>query len=162
MRNEPSLFEPDYPNRASKAINKIIVTFLLVIALCLAVFLNWSFATDEVLTVKNNPFPARLIHDESGQTGGVAFLLVDYCKNVDVEGKLQVSYVSKSREQFVPMMDEKLPKGCDKREIPIVIPRNLSYDTYVLRFTTKYDINPLKKNIEVNFESQPVTIGGNL
>lgn len=153
--------EPVHPTKTTKVANYFVVAALLVIALGLGVIFKWSFADTNVLVVNNNPFPARIVQDPSGQTGGIVFLTADYCKNIDVTGEIRMSYVSKSREVFLPLAKEQLPQGCAKREVPVVIPLNLLKDEYKIKFRVTYDVNPLKQGITTSFESQPVTVGSN-
>ena len=151
--------EPKRPTKTTKFINYIIGVALIVIALALAVFLKWSLADTTVLDVKNDPFPARVVEDPTGQTGGIVFLKVDYCKTQNVDGKIRVSYISKSREVFLPIADEKLPKGCNNQQVPVVVPLNLLQDTYKIKFHVTYNVNPVKKGIVADFESQSVMVG---
>lgn len=155
--------EPSHPKRSTKILNWISIAALAVIAVSLAIILKWSFAPTEVLDIRNNPFPARVVPDPTGQTGGIVFLKVDYCKNLAVNGTVRVSYVSKSREIFLPVSREQLPKGCsvDKQELPVVIPLSLLRDEYKIKFHVTYDVNPLKQNVSEDFESQPITVGTN-
>lgn len=139
--------------------NWIIVTFLVVIAFGLFVILRWSFQDATVLEIHNSPFPVRIVPDPSGNTGGIVFLKADYCKSQNIDGQLRMSYVSASREIFLPATKEQLPKGCDSREVPVVVPKDLPKDTYKITFKAIYDVNPLKQGEVVNFESQPFTIG---
>ncbi len=150
--------EPEHPTTTTKTLNKFFAVALVVVAIALGVFLKWSFESSAPLVVNNSPFPARVESDPTGKTGGTIYLTVDFCKNTDKHGQVRWSYLSASREQFVPIVEEKFPKGCDKREIPVVIPTNLSQDTYIVKFRVTYDLNPIKKNVPVEFESQPVNI----
>ncbi len=153
--------EPTHPTKSTKVANWLVAGALVVVAISIGIFLKWSFAGDEVLTIKNSPFPARIVPDPSGQTGGIVFLKAEYCKNSDLVGELRMSYVSKSREVFLPLTEERLKKGCEDREVPVVIPLNLLKDEYKVKFRVTYDINPLKRGITTNFESQPITVGSN-
>lgn len=153
--------EPASQSKKSKLVNLLVGLALVVVAIGIGIILRWSFASENVLEVKNSPFPARVISDPSGQTGGIVFLKADYCKNTDDVGELRISYVSKSREVFLPIAKEQLPKGCDNKEVPVIIPLNLLRDEYRIKFRATYNINPLKKGIVINFESQPVVVGTN-
>ncbi len=148
-----------HPSKSSKWFNRIILAALVVVAIGLGIIFHWSFANDEVLVIKNSPFPARVVADPTGATGGVVFLTADYCKDSSLEGKIRISYVSASREVFLPLAPEKLEKGCNKAEVPVVIPKDLAVDTYKIKFHAIYDINPLKQNVMVDFESQPFKVG---
>lgn len=148
-----------HPTKGTKFINYIIVSFLVIIGLSIGIFLSWSFADENILEVKNSPFPVRVIDDPTGQTGGIAFLKVDYCKHADITGEVRMSYVSKSREVFLPLMKERYQTGCYYEEIPVIIPLNLLADEYKIKFRVTHDKNPIKKDVTVNFESQPISVG---
>lgn len=153
--------EPTHPTKTTRVINKFAVVALVLVAISLGTIMSWSFASTNVLEVKNSPFPARIVQDDTNKTGGVVFLDVDFCKYTEKTGDLRMSYVSKSREVFLPEQrsTDFFTVGCSKNEIPVVIPLNLLRDEYKIKFTISYDINPVKKNITVDFESQPVTVG---
>lgn len=148
-----------HPTKTTKIINFAIVGALLAIALSLFVILKWSVADTEVLKIKNNPFPARVVNDPTGKTGGIVFLKIDYCKDQNLKGSVRTSYVSKSREVFLPVAKEQIPVGCGNQELPVIIPLGLLKDTYKIKFHVVYDINPLKQNIVMDFESQPFDVG---
>lgn len=150
--------EPAHPTKSMKVANYVIAVALVVIALSLGVFLKWSFADTSVLEVRNSPFPARIVPDTSGKTGGIVFLNADYCKNSSLEGTIRISYVSASREVFLPITPEKLPKGCDNSEVPVIVPKDLAADTYKIKFRVTYDINPIKQDVITDFESQPFKV----
>lgn len=154
--------KPTHPTKTSKYLNRAVILSFLAIAVALGIFFKWSFTNSNVLEVKNNPFPARVLKDESHQTGGVIFLKVNYCKNQDVTGELRMSYVSKSREIFIPISKEQFPIGCHTQELPVIIPLNLVQDSYKIKFRVIYNLNPIKHDITGNFESQPVIVGSHI
>lgn len=145
--------EPTHPTKTSKIVNWLVVAALVVIAIGIGIILKWATANENVLEVKNAPFPVRTIR-EHPTAGGVVLLNVDVCKNTDVEGKVRVSFLSESREVFLPLSDEALPKGCLQREIPVLIPKDITPGTYKVKFRVTYDLNPLKKGIVDEFESK--------
>ncbi len=157
---EIKITEPEHPTRLSRVVNILIGLALVAVAASVAIFLIWSFARTDVLVINNNPFPARLVKDGTGKTGGIVFLETDYCKNVDVVGKLRMSYVSETTEDLLPVTDEKLPVGCNKTNVPVVIPVKLIPGTYKIKFRVSYDVNPIRQSIVNEFESQPFTLDG--
>jgi hypothetical protein len=148
-----------HPTKTTKWLNRVVVAALIASALGLFVILRWSFEDTTVLEIHNNPFPARIVPDPTGKTGGIIFLQADYCKDKNVSGTTRISYVSANREVFLPLAPEQLPKGCASKEVPIVIPRDLPQDTYKVRFHVTYDVNPLKNNVTTDFESRSFTVG---
>jgi len=161
--NSPALnghegaLEGDRPSKKSKLVNKAIVAALVVSMLALFVILRWAVADETPLEIKNSPFPTRTIR-EHPTAGGVIIMTADYCKHTNATGRLRVSFVSSSREIFQPVVDERGPKGCNKTEFPVLIPKDIPPDTYKVKFRATYDLNPLKRNITQEFESQPVVV----
>lgn len=157
IENQPSdvdvIPELSHPTQATKNINKVVVGALIVIALCVGLFLKWSIEGSDPLVIKNSPFPTRSIRTHA-QPEGVIILTVDYCKNTDLKGEVRTSFVSESREVFMPLAHEQLDRGCRKREIPVLIPKDLPADDYKLKFIVRYDINPLKRQVPAQFESR--------
>lgn len=152
---------PVHPTKTTRVFTWLSVIAMAIIALSLGILLNWSFANENVLKVNNAPFPVRTIRQHAEQ-GGVVILNVDVCKNTDVVGNVRTSFVSSTREVFLPLSKERLPKGCLKQEIPVVIPKDLPTDTYKIKFRATYDINPLKKGIVSEFESKSFVVDPNL
>lgn len=132
--------------------------FLLVLGFFSATrFLTWQYAPDDVLEVKNHPVPVRTIR-ETAHPDGIVILLVDFCKKINVTGRTRVSFVSETREVFLPMSEDKAEASCnfgrnDPIEIPIIIPKDLPPDRYKIHFRVTYNINPVKKNILEEFDS---------
>lgn len=166
MKNEPENYqpngidvipEPTHPTKTSKVLNWIAIGALVVVAGALGLMLKWSLVSTDVLVVHNAPFPVRTIRQHAEQ-GGVVILNVDVCKTSSVVGKTRTSFVSSSREVFLPVAEERLGKGCIKTEVPIVVPKDLSPDTYKIKFVSTYDLNPLKKGIVNSFESKSFQI----
>lgn len=157
--NEHSVLDvpPVNPTKGNKIATKIAAIALVIIAISIGTILYWASASNEVLKINKQPFPTRTIR-EHPTAGGVVFLTVDYCKNVDVTGSLRISFVSQSREVFLPVTAERGPKGCDEVEIPILIPKDIEPDTYRVKLRVSYDVNPIKQGIVQEFYSQPVII----
>jgi hypothetical protein len=157
-RRKPSAFlgEPTPISPRSKLANTFIFGALIVIALAVGLFLKWVYQSPVVVKINNSPFPTRLIT----QGGDSAIVLTaDYCKLQAVDGMTRTSFVSKSREIFLPASPERGPKICQKIDIPILIPRGLPADTYVIRFQSTYNLNPIQSNVLEDFSSQPIMIG---
>lgn len=143
---------PQPPTRHQKMAAKLAAGALILAAIFMAVLLFWAAQNEEVLQIKNAPFPVRTVNDNA-QANDVVILNTDYCKTKNVTGRLRMSFVSQTREIFLPIAEERTPVGCDQREIPILLPKDLVADTYKVRFQIMYNINPLKKNVPVSFES---------
>lgn len=144
-----------------KTRNKIILVIVSIISVVavavLLLILYWVYQPSDVLDVKNNPFPTRIVKDPS--TGNnIVILHVDYCKKIAINGKVRVSYVSQTNEVFLPIADENGPKTCMTTDLPILIPKDLPSGMYKIKFRATYNINPLKQQVASEFESQPFEI----
>lgn len=144
------------PTKTTRVVNRFAVLSLLVITVVLGIMLSWSFEAQNPLVIKNSPFPTRSIPPNA--SADVVVIDVDYCKNTDKQASVRTSYVGSTREIFMPLVKEQYDKGCYTESIPILIPSSLPPDTYKLRFVATYNINPLKQNVQVIFESQEFTI----
>ncbi len=149
--------EPTHPTKTSRAINKLVVAAMVLVFAALIVLFHWAIVDENVLVVKNSPFPVRTIR-EHPTANGVVLLNVDLCKNTDAKGSVRTSFVSETREVFLPLAEENIPKGCFNRELPVLIPKDLAPDTYKIKFRVTYDLNPLKKGIVDEFESKEFTV----
>jgi hypothetical protein len=147
---------PAHPSKTTRVINKFVVMALMAIAVSLAIFMSWSFESTP-LTVKNSPFPTRGV-PPTPAANDVLILDIDYCKNTNKQGQVRASYVSETREIFMPISTEQYDKGCFREDIPIIIPADLPADTYSLRFVATYNLNPLKQRVQVEFSSQEFVI----
>lgn len=160
-RNRPedidAIPEESRPTKATRVINKFVLLALVTISISLGIFLKWSFEATPPLVIKNSPFSTRSIPPDPG-VNDVIVLDVDYCKRTSKQGAIRTSYVSKTREIFMAVTKEQYEKGCFRRDIPILIPSDLPTDTYKLKFVATYNLNPLKQNVQVTFESQEFTI----
>ena len=143
---------PEKQSTRSKVINWVVAGALVVIGLSLAVLLSWAYADENVLRVNNEPFPVRTIRNHP-EPGGVVFLNIDLCKTTNVEGTIRTSFVSNTREVFLPLANEEMDKGCFVREIPVAIPSDLEPDTYRVKFSVRYSLNPLKQAVVDEFKS---------
>lgn len=111
----------------------------------------WAYQSKDVLKVNNEPFPVR-------KTGEVIVLNVDYCKNLKVKGDLRMSFLSATSESFLPIAKEDGPKGCRQVDFPILLPKDLPPDTYRVKFRVVYEINPIKKGVVSEFQSQEFSV----
>lgn len=141
----------------TKLANKAVLVAMLVIALSLGLIMKWAFQSETVIDVKQQPFPVRTIR-EHPTAAGVVFVKANLCKTQDVQGQVRVSFVSESREIFLPLAPEKLDKGCINQEIPVLIPYEIPAGVYKIKFRATYNLNPLKKGIVEEFTTKEVTI----
>ena len=143
-----------------KITNLVVYAALLMVAVSLFVLFKWSFASTNVLDVKNDPFPVRIINNDTDPTA-IVVLNVDFCKNIDVTGKLRTSFVSATREIFLPEADEVRSTGCTTTENPVIVPKGTPADRYRIKFETTYNINPLKRGVINTFESKEFVLEKN-
>lgn len=159
--NLDSIPEPTHPTKTTKVFNWLAVISLAIIAIGIGVLLRWSIADTNVLQVKNAPFPVRTIRQHA-ESGGVVILSIDLCKITNVPGTVRTSFVSQTREVFLPLSTERIQKGCLKQEIPVLVPKDLPADTYKIKFRATYNLNPLKRGIVSEFESKSFDIDPSL
>lgn len=149
----PQQLRRDYPDTKSKIVNWVSLIALGIVGIILALLAYWSLQKTEVLQINNAPFPVRTIR-EHPTAAGVVILNTDYCKKLDVTGRLRISFVSSSREVFLPITDERQEKGCYKSEVPVLIPKDIQPDKYHIHFRVVYSINPLRNQVIEEFDSQ--------
>lgn len=127
---------------------------LIASAIGITVMLYWSLASQDVLEVKNAPVSVRTIRNHPS-ADGVIILNISYCKKVAAPGRARISFISTSREIFLPTSPDRQPAACaDNQDIPIVLPKDIPPDKYHVHFRISYDINPLKRGIIEEFDSQ--------
>jgi hypothetical protein len=143
-------------NLLKDALPKLGYVGLALIALSLAVLLYWLVSPSDVLEVKNAPVPVRTIR-EHPTAAGVVILKIDYCKKLSSSGDVRISFVSSSREIFLPRSRDRQAPVCEIREVPIIIPEDISQGEYHVHFRATYRVNPLKQTVE-EFDSQPFEI----
>lgn len=148
---------PEQPSTRSKAVNWIVGGALAMIAASLLVFFSWALENENIIEVNNEPFPVRTIRNHP-EPGGVVFLNVDMCKNTDAEGTLRTSFVSETREVFLPLQEVEMDHGCFIREIPVAIPNDIEPDHYRVEFRVEYSLNPLKQRVVDEFKSSEFII----
>ena len=148
---------PTHPTKRTRAINYALAASMVIIGLSLVMIFSWALKSDDVIKVNNAPFPVRTIRDHP-MANGVVILEIDLCKKTSKRGRVRTSFVSSSREIFLPLADENMSKGCIKREIPVIIPEDTPPGTYKIKFRAIYDLSPLKKGIISEFESQEFVV----
>lgn len=134
----------------------LIMAGLSLAILAVAVFFYWSVSGNQVLDVKNDPFPVRTIR-ESPTAGGVVILHVNFCKLVAVDGKLRMSFLNHTHEVFLPLTRERSDVGCQNTELPVLIPTELPPGEYRIKFRVGYQVNPIKRVIE-EYHSKPFEV----
>lgn len=129
---------------------------MIIILAAVGMYVYWVVQAQDVLEIKNAPVTVRMIKD-TPQVKGVVVLHVDYCKKVDADGQVRISFVSDSTEVFLPVSTDRGEPVCREADVPILIPENITPDTYHVHFRVEYQVNPIKDVIE-EFDSQPFEI----
>jgi hypothetical protein len=124
-----------------------------ILALGMLRLVTWALQPSDVLVIKNSPFPTRTIR-EHPTANGVVFLQIDYCKKVQAEGRVRTSFVSDSREVFLPIAYDNQAPTCQNTEIPVKLPKDLPPDSYKVKYRVEYKVNPLKQREIEEFESK--------
>jgi len=148
--------QPPHQSPRQRLVPVIIWALMFIMAAAIGLLIYWAVAAGDVLEVKNSPVPVRTIRPHA-QANGVVILKTDFCKKVNATGRVRVSFVSTSREVFLPISEDKSPPRCETTELPIIIPKDIAPDTYVVKFRVTYQVNPLKSVIE-DFDSQPFEV----
>lgn len=155
-KNRPDDLKPPtevkHPSKTSRIMNKLTVAALAILSVAVGVFLMWSFQSENVLKVNNEPFPTRTIREHPA-ADGVVVLTLDYCKLQEVTGTLQISFVGESSVFLLPEIEEGSEPGCRVFDYPVLMPQNIEPGEYKIVFHAKYDLNPLKKKVVDDFES---------
>lgn len=155
---EPSVLDESQVTKTKKVVSWFVIAGLVVIAVGIGIFLKWSFQPEEIFQIKNEPFPIRSVAPVI-TPGDVVILDVDFCKNHEVNGLLRISFVSSTREIFLPVSNETGAKRCEHTEFPLIVPKDIPNDEYRVKFRATYNLNPLKKGIVEEFESKPFKVG---
>jgi hypothetical protein len=150
-----------HPNFKERFAHIVVWVILAVACLVILRLVTWGTAPTDVIEVKNAPVPVRTIRPVA-QADGVVFLDVDFCKKTDAVGRLRMSFVNerRSREVFTPVAEERQKAACERRELAIAIPHDISTDTYHVHFRIEYQLNPLKRVVE-EFDSKDFKVIGN-
>lgn len=147
----------------SKLLSMLSITRYLAVFVSIAlvaftlVALRWTSESINVIEASNLPFPVRTIR-EHPTGGGVVILQVSYCKHKALVGRVRTSFVSPLREIFVPVTEEKSNTGCVDTEVPVILPKGMPADTYKVKYTITYDVNPFKKDVLIEFSSKPFVV----
>lgn len=148
------------PSLTQKIVTKIVVVALIIAASGIGILLYWGAASTDVIEVKNSPVPIRTIR-EHPTAGGVVIISVDYCKKVKADGDARISFVSESREIFLPVSKERTEPTCQVTEFPVLLPNDIPADQYKIKFRFTYDLNPIKRGVVEEFESKPFIVDDN-
>lgn len=142
----------------NKIANWIAFISLGIVAIAIGIFLYWSTQGSKILEVKEIPIPIRTIKDPS-KDSLIVILNVNYCKYRDIDGNLRMSFISDTREVFLPLVRERGDQGCKQSELPVVIPKDLAPDTYKVKFRVVYEVNPIKTVVN-EFVTKEFTVDG--
>lgn len=145
--------ELSHPTKTTRVVNKLVAGALVLIMVFVGIFLYWTLEDTDILVVNNAPFPARTLQ-ENIENPGIVLLNVDYCKSKDITGRLRMSFVSQYQEILLPIVEESGPVACTRRDLPVLLPKNIPSGTYHIHFNVRYDVNPLKRGIVNDFDSQ--------
>lgn len=89
----------------------------------------------------NQPYKVRPNVIEAGQT---LTYTADFCKYKNVQASVTRTLVD-GTVIFFPIENTNLPIGCNKRDIPLVIPKNTPPGVYHLEISLVYRVNPLRE-----------------
>lgn len=138
----------DEQGRVTGTLSKVAYGVLAVALVVLSIVIYWLTSARDVLEIKNQPVPVRSIRQHP-EADGVIIVHTNYCQHVAATARIRISFVSPSREVFLPAdRDVPLPKKCEDIEVPVLIPKELPPGKYHLHWRIEYKVNPLKHVIE--------------
>lgn len=121
------------------------IVFFVLIALATLPFILagfWNFQPGNILEITNQPVPVRpeTVHNEI-----YVSLIYDYCKHMDIKGKIETKLVSNKTTLGLPDIEESSTAACKKGvQVPQPIPPQTPLDTYHYHFKAIYVLNPLR------------------
>jgi hypothetical protein len=101
----------------------------------------WLLYPYKTIDFKNLPFPVNKSEYKPGET---LIYTVDYCKYTDVIPAVTRFYVNGVIYLVSSAPAVMKPQGCAITHVQIVIPESLMPDTYSLRISYAYKVNPLR------------------
>lgn len=120
------------------------LVFIAVVALT---FLYWNIQPTDVIKPNNSPYPVR---PSATDPLGVEVVTINYCKLIGVNGTVGIRFVGNKSIVRSPDASERGGKGCQKRDIPILLPPQVADDIFYIEFESVYKINPITKVIEIS------------
>jgi hypothetical protein len=139
------------------ALKIFIYTALTVLGFGVATFVFWNLQPKDVLTIRG---PVK-VKPVVAKGEGAVTLHFDYCKNLDVEGTIQQSFVSNKTELLSPEVQDTQHKICTKDQaVTILIPPQTAPDRYRIKYVATYKINPITTVVET-FQSEQFDVVSN-
>lgn len=77
-------------------------------------------------------------------SGGLAILVIDYCKNNEVTGFIEIKLIGNASQVELPSSFGRFPKGCGLSDIAVRIPSDTVPGIYYLDYTLTYRMNPIR------------------
>jgi hypothetical protein len=126
---------------------------LAIMGLFVAFVVYWSAQPSTVLTIKNDPVPAR---PAEVAPDGEILLAIDFCQTISAVMVTEVHLLGEHGADIaVNWPRGRVEKGCNTYpKVPVPIPGQTPTDTYVAVFKSCADINPLKDHQCTTFRSQ--------
>lgn len=120
---------------------------VLIIAIGLAVLLAyWFIYPYDVLEIKNEPTPVT--EPENIKSGRLIFITIDYCKYINVSGVVERQLVSDREVIDLPVYDDTTPVGCNKIDVPLLLPYTILDQTFYIHYKVTYQVNPVRTLVE--------------
>lgn len=155
MNNKQSIRQA----RSIKYVSLFTIILMIITVAASTLIVAWTITSSDVLTIKNNP-PKATIHDTCAPVlkGKCVTAEIDYCKNIKATGRVRISYISQSREVFLPISTDAQDPACRKVQVPVPLPKDLPPDRYRINFRIVYKINPIKNMQVEEFKTQPFEV----
>jgi hypothetical protein len=125
--------------------NKIIVWIayiIIIIAIGLMLLFGfWMFYPYKTIVFNNVPFP---VNKSEYNPGDSLIYAVDYCKYTNIIPNVARFYVNGIIYLISSNPAVYKPKGCDRAYVQLIIPESLMADTYYLKISYAYKVNPIR------------------
>jgi hypothetical protein len=116
-----------------------ILTFILVLGF-VGTTSFWLIYPYKVITINQQPIP---VTPKIAKMGSTIYMTIDYCKFMDVTARVEKQFID-SLVYSTPTIFVNNPLGCHTNTINVLIPYGLAPETYIIKQTYTYQVNPLR------------------
>ena len=125
-------------------------TFAFLVVL-IGIMTYWAILPVDVLKINKLPVPVTV--PENIKSGRILMLKFDYCKYTGSKGLVERTLVSDRNVITLPSYEDTSPAGCNKADVPTVLPYTIIEQEYNIHYKITYQVNPLREVVE-EFDSE--------
>ena len=126
-----------------------------IVAAGMGLLFYWSFYPYKIMTIKNQM--SLPIDKKVYQAGDRIIYTLDYCKTMDITGKL-FRAISDGITVNYETIESNIPVGCHIiNRGDLVIPEFLPSGEYFIRSTSEWQVNPIRR-VTMNFKTEPFEV----